>query len=192
MLTLIEPEEMDTLSAQFGEPLHWARTMDVNAALFERRRKAREKKRAEIVLAIARPRQRVLLHTKSFYPDGVYRLLSGGVENTERVKDAASRELHEETGFSVKLERFLGIIEYEFQNGQARLGWVSYIFLTEETDAAPNPIDKNEQIAGFREVDWQELEHLAKELEQLPREWHDWGRFRALPHRLVLQAMTTH
>ncbi len=63
------------------------------------------------------------------------------------------------------------------------------IFLTQPADGAPHVTDEDEKISEFRDVAWSELASVADALDHLPDDWGDWGRFRAIPHRLVMQAM---
>ncbi len=189
MSSLVNPTEIADLAARFGTPLLWKRTLDVSAKTVEDRRIKNAKRRGEVVFALPRPGHRVLLHNKSFYPAGIYRLLSGGVDVGEPVEAAAQREILEETGLDAALVRFLGIVEYNFRNGNDHAEFVSYVFLTTETTGTPHVLDEHEQIAEFKEVAWSELERVAEQLENLTGDWHDWGIFRAIPHRLVLQAI---
>jgi ADP-ribose pyrophosphatase YjhB (NUDIX family) len=189
MPSSVNPTEIVDLAARFGTPLSWKRTLDVSARTLEERRRKNEKRRGEVVFAMPRPEHRVLLHTKSFYPPGSYRLLTGGIDLGEGVEAAARREILEETSLDAALARFLGVVEYDFRHAGDHVGFVSYVFLTTETTGTPHALDAHEQIADFREVSWSELERVAERLENLLGDWHDWGEFRAIPHRLVLQAI---
>lgn len=184
---MIDETEIAELAARYGQPLRWARTLDVSK---NQTRVPFRNRSAEIVLTIPRPNHRVLLHTKDFYPPNAYRLPTGGVEDSERISDAARREIGEETGLPIDLARFFGIIEYEFIERAGRTQFVSYVWLTERADTVPHTLDASEHISEFREVDWSALENIAQALERLPGDWGDWGRFRAIPHRLVLKAIS--
>lgn len=177
--------EITALADRYGAPLRWSRAFDVTPAMLER---WRDKRRAEIVLAIARPNASVLLHTKSFYPNETYRLPTGNIKFGEPIEDAAQRELCEETRLDARLTRFLGVIEYEFRFAGNQVDFVSYIFLTDETRDEPRVMDASERITGFRTVAWRDLVSIADALENLPDNWRDWGCFRAVAHRLVAQS----
>ena len=126
-----------------------------------------------------------LVHTKEFYPRGVYRMLSGRVEPGEDLIAAVKREAREETGLEVRIERFLGILHHQFLwQGQSLL-FVSYLFLVVEEDGVLSCNDPREAISGFQELGLREVAGLAESLESLPPDWADWGRFRATAHRLV-------
>src|SRR2546423_356546 len=83
-------------------------------------------RRGEVVLAICSAGNKVLLHTKSFYPDGVFRLLSGGIHPDESVESALLREAREETGLDVRIEKFVALIQYE--SGIRQHPFASYLF----------------------------------------------------------------
>ncbi len=142
-------------------------------------------RRGEVVLVIRRPNGRLILHTKSFYPADTYRLPSGGIRQGENVLDATWREVQEETGLEVELERFLGLLEYELQHRDEKLPFVSYVFLMRERGGHLAPQDESEQITAFREVSIDELAMVAEALRSLPAPWGDWGAFRALAHEFV-------
>jgi 8-oxo-dGTP diphosphatase len=145
------------------------------------------KRRGEVVLVICRPNGLIILHTKRFYPAGVYRLPSGGIRRGERVLEAMWRETQEETGLEVEIERFLGLLEYEFHHRDERLPFVSYVFLGRERGGYLAPQDESEQITAFRAVAVDELATVAEALRALPDPWRDWGAFRALAHDFVAE-----
>jgi 8-oxo-dGTP pyrophosphatase MutT (NUDIX family) len=146
-------------------------------------------RRGEAVLAIRRPDGQMLLHTKRFYPQGIYRLPSGGVHPGEPVLSGVIRETKEETGLDVIVERFLGTIEYEFCHAGRQLPFVSYVFLVQANNDQPEVQDPEEQITGFRYVAPPEIRAVAAQLRALPPKWADWGSFRAPPHDLVADAL---
>lgn len=139
-----------------------------------------------VVMVIPRPGGRVLLMTKSMYPAGVYRLPSGKMHEGETPEEALVREGYEETGFDLRCVEILEQITFLFKNRGRTLTWESYIMLTNEQVAAPSVQDADERITGFRDVLPCELNEIADQLENLsPGHWRDWGRFRAVEHRVV-------
>jgi ADP-ribose pyrophosphatase YjhB (NUDIX family) len=186
---LIHAEEVDALITQFGDPRRQLCTMNVSHATFDRwARKTSTGPvacRGEVIMAIMRPNGRVLLHTKHFYPEGVYRLLSGRVLWRDHVDRTLNREVREETSLDVTVERFLGLIEYEFLWQDRTLPFVSYVFQLRELGGELCCLDQGEGITDFREVTVAELSDVAKQLEGLQPEWQDWGYFRAVAHYMV-------
>lgn len=158
-------------------------TLTVLASFFDDfapslRRRAR---RGEAVLLLRRPDGQVLLHTKSFYPEGVFRLPSGGILPGESVLDAARREAREETGLDLRNLRPLGLLSVTFRQGWHRRFFHSWLVLA-DVEGDPQPGDSQEPISGFRWVPPEALAEVARQLRALPPEWADWGRFRALAH----------
>ncbi len=189
MLTPEEENEIAELARQYGTPLRWTREFFFNTERNREWARKTAKRRGEIILVVPRPGNRVLLHTKSTYPDAVYRLPGGGVNPNEAAEPAARREAREETGFEVKLTRFLGLVENVFNVDGDKLSYPSYVFLTQPTTEPPRVMDPDEQIAGFSEVPVEELKQVAERLHSLPPDWQPWGQFRAVPHELVVEVL---
>ncbi|MEM7348815.1 MAG: NUDIX hydrolase, partial [Chloroflexota bacterium] len=87
-------------------------------------------RRGEVIMVVPNENGEIWLHTKSFYPDGTYRLMSGGLEMDENPHKALKREVREETGFKTKIDRCLAVITYTLTSEQQQLPFVSYVFRT--------------------------------------------------------------
>jgi NAD+ diphosphatase len=150
----------------------------------------------EVCMVIRRPNGKLLTAIKTFYPPSAFRLLTGGVDHGESIAAALRRETHEETGLDVVVRRFLAVVEYRLPtllDGP----FATFAFLLDETGGTLDAQDPGEQIGAFREVAVAELPALAATLEQAPDSfdpqiegnWRDWGRFRAIIHRVVYEAL---
>lgn len=150
----------------------------------------------EVCMVLRRKNGHLLTASKQYYPDGIYRLLTGGVSHGELIETALLREVGEETGLSVVIRRFLAVIEYRAHGAPERV-FVTFVFLLDEVDGVLMPQDETEQITGFREVLPEELPALAEALERTPETyhpevegfWRSWGRFRAITHRVVYEIL---
>jgi 8-oxo-dGTP pyrophosphatase MutT (NUDIX family) len=183
--------------------------LDPGAGLFDEFRQGirRGDRQGEVVLLLLRADGSCLLHTKSFYPDGAYRLPSGGIHLAESVLDAARRETAEETGLMLGALRPLGLLTYCLQHRAGteatplrpapgghggprpdgrRMFFHSWIVLGDVTGEAVAS-DAGEQISGFRWVPLTDLPSLATALLELAPPWDGWGRFRAPAHTAALQ-----
>ena len=157
--------------------------LDIDRRLFDDVARAirRGDRHGEVVLLLRRADGSVLMHTKSFYPSGAYRLPSGGIRRGEPVMAAAARESREETGLNLLESRPLGVVTYRLRAGWRRLFFHSWLILG-EVEGEASASDIGERIADFRWTPAERLPHMAAELRALPPEWSAWGNFRALAH----------
>jgi ADP-ribose pyrophosphatase YjhB (NUDIX family) len=186
---LISQEEMESLVGKFGEPHKQSHTLEMSRETYDHWMQkiytGPVSCRGEVVMVILRPNGKVLLHTKDFYPRGVYRLLSGRVLWHEKVEQALHNEVAEETSLDARVTRFLGVIEYEFRCKGNTLPFISYVFQLQELGGELCCRDHQEGITDFREAAVGELSSVAEQLENLVLQWRDWGSFRAIAHRFV-------
>ncbi|MBE2237462.1 MAG: NUDIX domain-containing protein [Caldilineaceae bacterium] len=197
----VEPEELGALCAR------WPQAVVENSALAVRhpflsgdhQLLASNGRRAEICYVMHKgdPAEGLLLHIKTFYPEGAYRLPTGGIHVGEAVLDTLGREIFEETGLrvgeaeeQVHVERLLGVLAYDLHHPDlGAVPFATYHFLVRmPSDALLDPQDPDESIGGWLWRPAQELSSVADVLEAVhvrATTWGDWGRFRALSHRFV-------
>jgi ADP-ribose pyrophosphatase YjhB (NUDIX family) len=151
----------------------------------------------EVCMVIRRPDGKLLLAIKTFYPRGAYRLPTGGIMHGERILDALVREAHEETGLELRIERFLAYIAYVGASSAAPR-FHTFAFLLTELGGTLGALDETEQLEDWREIDAGELPQVAAFLDELHTggtrsiggDWRAWGRFRAVVHRVVHEALS--
>lgn len=157
-------------------------------------------RRAEICYIMHRGNleEGVLLHIKTFYPTGAYRLPTGGIHVGESVMDTLAREIREETGMTVgaathqvQVQRCLGVVSYAMAHRTLNhtFPFATYHFLVQMPhDGEIVTIDPEEHIGGWEWRKPGELLAVADTLERVVERvplWGDWGRFRSLSHRFV-------
>ncbi len=184
----LDQEELRILRDKYGDfPVEHA-TIRVGEMFFESARTPVGKsRRAEILAVVVGPDGRVLIHTKRFYPPGIYRLISGGIRPGEAVESALEREIHEETGQAVVGRCLLGIITYDIVHGEEVLPFASYVYRADVAGSDVASSDDEEEISGFQWIPFAALAKVRDRLLQVPEDWQDWGRFRALGHEFVLR-----
>lgn len=188
--------ELAALAEKYGQPR--LVTAHIDDAFFDPIR--RPDRFGEVCMVIRRPSGKLILSTKDFYPRGAYRLPTGGITHQERILDALLRETHEETGLDVRVRRLLAWIEYEGAGvgpAEDRLSFHTLAFLLDETGGTLGSLDPAERILDFKEIDPGELPAVAQHLESIASaispeivgDWAAWGRFRAVVHRTVHEAL---
>ena len=181
--------EIAELAARFGEP----RRLDVTIRPFFDPVQNPDRF-AEVCMVVRRPSGKVYLSIKTFYPRGAYRLPTGGIHHGERILDALVRETEEETGLETEIRRFLAAIAYRSTSAPAGPPiFHTFAFLLDEVGGAFKTRDEEEQIEEWIEVEPAALGKVADRLEgvtsahseDIGGDWSDWGRFRAIVHRVV-------
>lgn len=186
---LIDEKEVAELARRYGPLEQRCYALDVGERIFTYWREERGDCRGEVTLFILRPSGNVILHAKEFYPEGIYRVPTGSIEQGEDVVTAVHREAREETGLTVAIERCLGILEYEFRYRGETFPFVSYVFLVRENGGQLRPQDQGERITSFKEVPLTELDAVAWNLRALEADWRDWGHYRAIAHSFVAEVL---
>jgi 8-oxo-dGTP pyrophosphatase MutT (NUDIX family) len=186
--------EIATLAARFGPPLIIDAPIpdDFDDPI------RKPDRYGEVCMVVRRPNGTLLLSIKTFYPRGAYRLPTGGIHRGEPILDALVRETHEETGLQTEVRRFLAQIAYHSVDAPAGAPlFHTFAFLLDETGGTLGAIDMTEQIEDWREIEVAELPRVATFLEDLRAQgtvdiggdWRAWGKFRAVVHRAVAQAL---
>lgn len=185
--------ELARIAQEYGEPHRVAVTFDhINFDPLNKTDRI-----GEVCMVIRRREGCLITARKAYYPPGAHRLLTGGIAANEPIIDALLRETDEETSLDVEIRQFLAVITYQATdtinaNNQSH-AFTTFAFLLNEIGGVLAPRDENERIAEFHCLAPHELAARATFLENLSAEydpeirgrWSDWGRFRAVAHRIV-------
>ena len=182
----VDERELEDVMAVYGEAEVEEIEVDIDRDLFQNRFLKSSDRRGEVVFAIQMP-DGILVHHKSFYRDGVFRLLSGGIDYGEKVVDALRREIGEETSLTLASGRLLGVQDCQLVYQSRSVRFVSYVFYVRAAgDLYPDP---KENITEFRTISLTGLAAIAEDLRRAPAPQEGWGRWRALAHDLVYQRL---
>ncbi len=186
--------QIGELARRYGEPRRVDATIDDGFDDPIRRRD----RTGEVLMAVRRPNGKLLVAIKTFYPRGAYRLPTGGIHHGESIHDALLRETKEETGLETTVRRFLATIAYRGRSSPTAAPlFHTFAFLLDELRGTLGALDTDEQIEDWREMAPAELRAQADVLDALATtgtrsiggSWADWGRFRAIAHRAVADAL---
>ena len=188
-------DELTQLAQRYGQPI--VQTVNLGAnTYFDPLNKS--DRYGEVCMVIRRKNGRLLTAIKTFYPRGAYRLLTGGINYGEPVLDALLRETHEETGLEVEVKCFLAAVAYQLNNSEETPIFYTFAFLLDEVGGTLGVLDEDERVESFREIEPSELPGMAdflahlghQQSEEINGDLNDWGRFRAVIHRLVWEALS--
>lgn len=146
------------LVLEFGEPAVERWEVPLTESEFVNVEKHRERGRAhDVSLVILNGHQAAVIR-KAGYPDGAYRIPSGGVHPEESFVDGALREAYEETGLSIKMEDYLLQVHANFVFEDAHVPWTTHVMLASPADGGveivPHDLD---EIEAARWMEWSEL-----------------------------------
>lgn len=106
---------------EFGE-------IEMQMEEFNRLKESMKKGRAHDVTMFTFISGKVVVIQKSTHPPGVYRAPSGGVEPGEDIEEGIGREMCEETGLNIEIERYVLRIFVTFKHGAEEVDWTSHVF----------------------------------------------------------------
>ncbi len=190
-LPMVADDEVAALAARFGKPEHRALDVQADEYIYSYRWQHESDRRAEVVFAIRDDAGRYWVHAKPHYPPHIFRLPSGGIHWDERVDTALMREVEEETGLPVEVERFIGLVEYRFWRQQSSVAFASYVFALHSLLDARPVCREGEMISDFRAVTPDQLAQIAANLRNLNGDRRGWGQWRAVAHDLVFDYLSS-
>lgn len=144
-------------------------------------------RRGEVVFCVIRPDGKLITTTCKEYPEGIYRIPTGGIGHNEDILNAVYREVREELGLDVQIRSFAGVIRIRFEYKDESIMFYSYIFILNETGGRLLEDASDDEISGVKEADLDELERIVEALGSISGKWHDWGSFRYITSNAVLR-----
>lgn len=150
-----------------------------NKGFFNKIKKSVEKdRRGEVVFCVRRPNGKIIVVTCNEYPDGVFRIPTGGIGHEEDIIQAVYRETEEELGLKVDIESFAGVLKIKFENSGETVMFYSYLFILREKGGKLLADAIDDEISEIKELDVDGLRQVGEALLNIKGKWSDWGRFR--------------
>lgn len=166
----ITDETIAELQDQFGTPAREKFLLPVAIDEYERIKTSQKGERSHDVTLYIVKDGRIVVIAKPFYPSGMYRAPSGGVEPGEDFVAGAKREALEETGCEIELERFLLISEVDFElvpRDGRKIEWTSYVFQARYAGGDFDFTDKRE-IKEVKLAQLSEFERFSEIMRGMP------------------------
>jgi len=142
----ITAESIRELEERFGVPDELDLAYEMTEREFEMVRASQKHGRAHDVTLFIVIDGRVVVIKKPMYPRGAYRAPSGGIDPGEQFEMGALREALEETGLTIKLERYLIRARVKFSHQERLINWTSHVFAATRVSGELQPIDTHEIV----------------------------------------------
>ena len=148
----ITDDTLQSLSERYGKPRRWAVSVFAFPDEFYMIRGSQKNGRNHDVTVYVRKDDRIIVNAKHFYPPGLYRAPSGGVEPGEAFIEGAKREMREEIGCEIELDRFVLRTAVDFYlmrpdgtvDTDEVINWRSFVFTARYVDGDFDFSDRHE------------------------------------------------
>ncbi len=170
----LDSAEIELLIEKYGRPrvLHFAADfLDFECDLVKR--SAAKGRHHDITCFIQSNGKFVVIQKHDYADTGIYRAPSGGAHPGESIEEAAIREMHEETGLSIELNRFVLDVHLDVRCSDGTIPWRSLVFLATALDGEMKELDTRE-IYSVRLMGRDELLTTVNRL----MEGSGWGGFK--------------
>ncbi len=163
-------ETIEKLKEQFGTPEQAEFLIPVDLKEFDRIKASQKHERSHDVTMYIVKDGKIVVIAKHFYPPGMFRAPSGGIDVGEDFVAGAKREAMEETGCEIEIERFLLISNVTFElvprDGRT-IEWTSYVFQAQYVSGNFEFTDCHE-IREVALAELSEFEGFSKIMRQMP------------------------
>jgi len=158
--------EISQLERRFGRPRQAVLAYEIPNEEYSFIRSTQRDQRAHDVTAFIPHEGQIAVIQKPSYPEGAWRVPSGGISKGESFEEGLQREVREETGLSVAMNRYLYRVHVRFVAGEDTIDWTTHVveaLLTEPPPEELRPEDTREIVAA-RFLDWETLLGPVREL----------------------------
>ena len=152
---------LEAIVNQFGTPRHVSFEFTVTENEFRRIQSSQKHGRKHDITMYIFKDNKVIVIAKPFYPPGLYRAPSGGLRPGESFIEGALREAREETGCSIKLERFLLQSDVHFKSEVGVIAWTSFV-MQAVYQSGDFQFTDHEEIREVRLAELHEFETFGK------------------------------
>ena len=135
-------------------------------------------RRGEVVFAVERPNGKIVAITCTEYPEGIYRIPTGGINHNEDILKSLYREINEELGVIVELVNFIGVLKQCFKYNEEEIYFYSYLFHLKEIGGRILIDALEDEVSDIMECTKEDLLMLCDRLKNIDESRLDWGKFR--------------
>lgn len=171
--------------ARYGEPAHREFRFAVSEREYNRITSSQRKGRKHDFTVYITKGDKLVVTAKHPYPPGLCRSMSGGLDPGEDFHTGIYREVFEETGCEIAIERFVLRTNVTFFFGDKEIPWQSFVFLSRYVSGDFNFTDTHE-IREVALADWSDFEQYG----EIMRASDSGGlHYRAALHEAVVEVL---
>lgn len=157
----ISSAQLLEFESRYGSPRELHATYEMNPREFDGLLKSQKHGRSHDITFFIRKEKKWVVIAKHWYPQGLYRIPSGGIRPDETIEEGTLREANEETGGIISLKEYFLRIKVNFSNGSRDVDWISHLVLSDWEEGELVPIDTRE-IRETRMADRDEFEGFGR------------------------------
>ncbi len=163
----VTEEMVARAAAAYGQPESAAFSFPVGDKEYNFIRSTQRNGRRHDVTAYIFKGDEVIVIAKHFYPPGMYRAPSGGLQPGETLEAGLAREVMEETGTEIVLEKFLLRSSVQFTNREGVIDWMSLVFRARYLQGDFNFTDKREirEVRLARLLEFEQFGRIMRTLD---------------------------
>ena len=124
----VSDEMIDELEVRFGHPEHASFSFETTQKEFDFIRSTQKNGRKHDITLYIFKDDRIIVIAKPFYPPGLFRAPSGGLNPGESFDDGVAREVLEETGCEIDVRHYLLKTDVSFCCNGNVIEWNSHVF----------------------------------------------------------------
>jgi len=124
----VSEEIIGRMTALYGVPHRAVFKFSIDDAEYQRIKLSQKNGRNHDFTLYISKGERIIVIAKHSYPPALYRAPSGGIKPNEDVHEGIRREVIEETGCEIELQRFLLRSEVSFTSNLSSIEWNTFVF----------------------------------------------------------------
>jgi 8-oxo-dGTP pyrophosphatase MutT (NUDIX family) len=182
----LKAEEILRMERLYGTPDEERIAVEMGEREWALLRRTQTRGRAHDVTLYVLQGDSLAVIAKHSYPAGVYRAPSGGVMPEESMEEGIAREVSEELGITVSLQRYLLREMVDFLHGGETVLWTTHVFTARPLTTELAPTDHKE----IREARWASLQEVSGPIAAALAVSPSAGlRYRGYLHRRVMETL---
>jgi 8-oxo-dGTP pyrophosphatase MutT (NUDIX family) len=140
----ISPAQLREFESRHGHPRELRASYEMRPREFDGLLKSQKHGRSHDITFFIRKEMGWVVIAKHWYPQGLYRIPSGGIRPDESMEEGTLREAREETGGIISLQEYFLRINVSFTSNGRSVDWTTHLVLADWQRGKLGPIDTRE------------------------------------------------